>query len=361
MRPSFPRLAFLAVLALLVSVTSGVRAQTPTVLPLLRACTDGQAFSINDWGEIAGIQFFDLPEPPPTECDKIAVLWDRNGTPRALPPLDGDISSEIGSSFSRGNSINNHGAVVGSSIGSDRSRTAAQWGRNGLIKRVLPPLPSDTESFATAISAHGRVAGNSVGSDGSETAVVWDHNNDTPMALPPLPGDTESHAHGINPRGQVSGDSIGSDGSRTAVLWDRKGPPTALSPLPGDNESRAKGINARGQVVGFSFVRNGPSTPAVVWDHKGTPTALPPPTGHTGSSPNSINARGEVVGTSQSLVEGSTAVVWDRDGSPTALPNPPLTDFDIFHTEALGINARGDIVGTTFLEFGQRSLALVWR
>jgi len=167
MQPSLPRLAFLAVLALLVTVTSGAGAQTPTPLPPLPGDAASEGWGINDWGEVAG----NSVEHQLSGQILIftAAVWNRSGTPTALPPPDGLTESRVGT----GNAINNHGHVVGMSIrGGGNPDRAIVWDRKGTIMRVLPPLPGDTDSQAFAISAHGRVTGLSLGSDGSQTAVV---------------------------------------------------------------------------------------------------------------------------------------------------------------------------------------------
>ncbi len=88
------------------------------------------------------------------------------------------------------------------------------WDRDG-TPTALPPLVFDFVSRAFAINAGGEVAGRSFGN--GFTAVVWDVNG-TPTALPPLAGDTESEGQAINARGEVAGRSFGS-GTTTAVVW----------------------------------------------------------------------------------------------------------------------------------------------
>ena len=53
----------------------------------------------------------------------------------------------------------------------------------------------------------------------SETAVIWDRAGN-PTALPPLPGDTESFATGVNDRGDVVGTTSAGSFMNTAVIWD---------------------------------------------------------------------------------------------------------------------------------------------
>jgi uncharacterized membrane protein len=358
MKSSLPRFTFLAVLALLVSVSSVARAQT--ILPPLQGDNQSEAFSINNRGEVAGTSAFEGTFPFDDFIPN-AVVWDLNGNIiRVLEPLENDDDSAVG----EGNSINNNGSVAGRSIASDGTWTAVAWDRNG-VPTALLPLPGHTQSRAEGITTRGgfTVAGTSFG-DGSR-AVVWDLKGDgTPRALALLAGDTSSGATGINERGQVVGASVGG-GTATAVVWDRTGTPTALSPLPGDTSSVVSAINNAGQVVGTSIASDF-STTAVVWNPSGRsygmPTALPPlPGGGTQTSAAfAINNRGEIVGEAQASGE-FFAVIWDRDGTPTVLPglNACFGVFDV----AYGINARGDVAGRCFFDTGDPFLlrAVVWR
>ena len=71
--------------------------------------------------------------------------------PAALAPL-------AGHSDGAALAINDHGEIVGASVGAGEL-LAVRWDRRGR-SFVLPPLPGDRESEATAINAHGVVVGN---------------------------------------------------------------------------------------------------------------------------------------------------------------------------------------------------------
>jgi len=367
MQPSLPRLAFLTIFALLVTVTSGVRAQTPTVLPPLPGDNQSQAFWINDWGEVVGNSISEPPgNTPGGTITRTAVVWDSEGTPTALPPLEGDTDSFAGS----GNSINNHGHVAGFSRNDSGIKTAVVWDRNGTIIMVLPPLAGDIITTAVAISAHGRVAGESIDSGLSIRAVSWDQKGN-PTVLSQSGGSCSMGAlspNSINPRTMVTGGCKGVFG--IGVVWDRKGASDQLPPLTGFDGSDAFSINARGEVAGISFNTEGgrDSSTATVWDSKGTPSALPPLGGDTESSAFGINHRSVVVGKSEFRDEPgvggaarSTAVIWDRDGTPTALPfGSPGIEF----CEARGINKREVVVGYCLCESCDDPSplsAIVWR
>lgn len=88
-------------------------------------------------------------------------MWDRDGTPRALPPLAGDEDSVT-------TDINNYGQAAGYSVNVasfvDNEFTAVAWDRNGAVTALLP-LPGHTQSRAEGITTRGgfTVAGTSFG------------------------------------------------------------------------------------------------------------------------------------------------------------------------------------------------------
>jgi uncharacterized membrane protein len=109
-RVSFRGLTILSVLALLVTVTSGAGAQTPTALQPLDGDSSCTSSGINNRGEVAGT------------CVGVgggftALVWDRSGTPRALPPLDGGTEAVA-------QDINARGEVAGFSVASGGGLTA---------------------------------------------------------------------------------------------------------------------------------------------------------------------------------------------------------------------------------------------
>jgi uncharacterized membrane protein len=243
---------------------------TPSERAPLPGDQGSDASAINLRGEVAGTSLAVNVLGDITR--ESAVVWDRDGTPSERPPLPGDTDS-------RAFGINNHGQAVGESLRRGDlneglvSTAAVLWDRKGRPK-ALPPLPGDTESQAFAINAQGKVVGFGTlrNSDGiTFTAIVWDRKA-RPKELPPLPGDTDSIAFGVNARGEVVGESLLRDASgnitrTTGVLWDQKRRPKELPPQPGDTDSSASAINNRGEVVGTS--REGEfaeeTSTAVVW------------------------------------------------------------------------------------------------
>lgn len=229
--------------------------------------------------------------------------------------------------------------------------------------RVLQPLTGDTDSFATDINNRGQVSGRSEGA--TTTAVRWDRDGDA-MPLYPLEADRDSYGEAINNRGEVVGISRSGEDpcvrpadlveifKDTAVVWDGHGRRRVLQPLDGDVESRGYGINNRGIAVGISLGPRRPSDcgasfTAVIWDREGNPTPLPSPSTVLDETFGfDINNSGAVAGFNNTL-DGSAfnATVWNRRGVPTNLPTPYVNDLEL----ANGLNNRGDLVGTEFINF----------
>jgi probable HAF family extracellular repeat protein len=155
---------------------------------------------------------------------------------------------------------------------------AIEWGPAAGAKRVLPPLPGDATSAATAINEAGEVVGISgdcgvaVGRFSARHAVLW--LNGHPIKLPTLGGQGWNTPMAINNLGTVVGfsDTAGDvvNGKLTpnfqAFVW---APGTSIHQLPsfpGDVLSEATGINDFGQIVGTSFPAAGGSR-LVLWEN----------------------------------------------------------------------------------------------
>jgi probable HAF family extracellular repeat protein len=185
----------------------------------------------------------------------------------ALPPFPGGFNSYA-------TAVNNRGEIVGwaeNGVQDPTCNTALQtlqfraviWEKDGTMKE-LPPLPGDSTSAATAINDLGQVVGISgacgiaVGGVSAAHSVLW--QNGVPTEIPNLGGHTWNTPAAINNLGTVVGFSLpaGQDGTRNfeAFLWTRAGGLQRLGKLPGDIRAEALGVNEKNQVVGLS--RGGP-------------------------------------------------------------------------------------------------------
>jgi len=349
-------LSAIAASMMLFSLTSAALAQTPRELPPLAGDNGSEALAINDRDEIAGRSSRGAPDNTTS-----AVVWDRRGMPRALAFPKGLEFEAIGYA------INNRGEVAGTAWDGDTNSppSAFFWDRSGM-SHLLPRPDIGEDCFyvhVTGINNRGDVVG-WCGGDGRRqaTAVQWDREGH-PILLPPLPGDLNSMATAINYRGQVSGASFGEPTTvviRTAVRWTRRGVPQELPPLvEGYDQNIARAINNKGQVVGLNGASGADDDRIVVWDQHRNPSErttfeLGEDCAYPGAA--GISNIGEVVGTCTAYYQPtSMGVLFDRSG--TAFLLPPL-DGDT-KSLAWGINSLGHIVGRS--EGPSGTTAVVWR
>jgi probable HAF family extracellular repeat protein len=194
--------------------------------------------AINDSGEVAGVA---------NTANAIIpfISTPSRGTQR-IPLLPGD---KAGQAFS----INQFGNVVGYSSGPSGIR-AFLWMRGSGAVQNLGTLPGGSASKARDINDSNMVVG-TVRSASGDRAVLWTKVGNV-RDLGTLPGDTSSEATAINNAGDVVGYSNGPQGNR-AFLWTKTTGMQNLGVLPGGNFSRALHINDDGVVVGASTSSSG--------------------------------------------------------------------------------------------------------
>ncbi|MBV8371881.1 MAG: hypothetical protein JOY69_01350, partial [Candidatus Eremiobacteraeota bacterium] len=187
----------------------------------------------------------------------LGFSW-KNGVMTALQPLGGNNAQALG--------VNNDGQVVGVAETGVHDATCAApqqldysgvvWQRNG-TKIALPPIAGDTVSQAIAVNKAGWVVGASGPCGpvlniayGATHAVLW--QTGSAIDLGNLGGTALNAATAINDHGQIAGAS-GLPGNTTlhAFLW-QSGIMSDLGTLPGAVQSVAYGMNNQGQVVGNS-------------------------------------------------------------------------------------------------------------
>ncbi|MDB4871336.1 MAG: hypothetical protein JWL97_2340 [Gemmatimonadales bacterium] len=207
-------------------------------------------------------------------------------------------------------------------------------------------LPGDIASYGMAINDAGHAVGRSVPEggegifgDGSGRAFFW--ANGTMTALPGL-GGASSFPRAINISDEIVGYSQLPTGEYRAVRW-KNGVVTNLGTLPNTASSYAIGINASGQIAGYSRPSDGGLGRAWIWQN-GVMTDLGTLPGGIGAGARAINDAGQVAGVADgpSFPYGWRGFIW-QNGNMTALP-----DALGGHTEPLGMNAQGTVVGAAY-------------
>ena len=299
-------------------------------------------------------------------------------------------------------SINNHGQVVGDSTARSAGHHAFLW-QDGRITDIGLSHPN-RGSVARAINDKGQVAG-SLDVEGGRHAFLWERGRMRDLGTL---GGSVSSALALNNKGEVVGYSdlaprmvSGAVGNgpldkpwRLAMLWTERRGMTALGVFPNTFSSTATGINDNGVVVGTMVTVHPQAQPAVAWeDGKPRIIGYDYDPGGNDNQAGGINSRGQIAlqqmphssrtppydQYTPSSVNDAGQVVgsfWrssDSRGFPVSLPpedwGPEKTDhafvwqhgrvYDLntclsngagwLLTDARGINAKGQIVGTGFL------------
>ncbi len=217
-----------------------------TALPLLGG-NNGSANAINSRGQIVGNAETANPDPI-CSFDYLQVegaLWEK-GQVKELPPLSGD---PIGNAFS----INDNGQVVGATGCITGLIHAVLWQNGTPID--LGNLGGVSGNIAFDINNQGQVVGQSdLAGDTAHHAFLWQNGEMADLGtIHNLP---VSLADGINNKGQVAGfsqDLNGDTSSTVAWIW-QNGTMTDLNTLIAGNSPlfliEALGINDRGQIAG---------------------------------------------------------------------------------------------------------------
>jgi probable HAF family extracellular repeat protein len=337
-----------------------------SALPGFNGLNSATGFWVSDSGLTAGISengIDPLTGGPALE----AVLW---GTDNSLTDL-----GTLGGNESSANAVNNQGQVAGGALntipdpytsnfnfGGATQVHAFRWTRS----RGMEDLGTlgGTDSAAFAINARGQIAGWSFTnttvnpSTGLPTLDPFLWENGKMLDLGTL-GGTFGQAWALNNRGQVVGYSnLAGDIGDHAFLWDRTRGMQDLGTL-GGNTGGAGAINDAGDVVGGDSRADG-SGGAFLWSH-GVMTDLGTVGTASGSVALGINSRGQIVGTLfDNNGNESGGFLWEDGGPMVELSTlfTPHSDLQLDH--AFQINERGEIAARgTFSNGDTHSLVLI--
>jgi probable HAF family extracellular repeat protein len=347
--------------------------------------TNSRGSAINNLGWIAG--YSNLEE----DTSRHATLW-LYGFEFDLDTLGGPNSSVAWSS-----AMNNRGLIAGISqtttpeplgqrfscwvffpgpnnVGPTCRGVVWEWGEI----RPLPLLEGGNNSFATAVNNRGEVTGWSENGvvdpecDPESTQVlqfrpvIWGPGRDQIREMPLFGDDTSGTVNAINDRGQAVGISgacdqaVGRHSAKHAVLWEN-GTVKDIGNLGGPWWNTPTAINQRGDVVGFLGHPDDPDGPlqAFLWTKSGgmQPLGVLPGQApeHIHSEAYGINERGQVVGLSCDAEFNCRAFLWE-DGVMTDL-NELAPGYDGVLLQARDINDRGMISGIAFDPDSEESVA----
>ena len=261
----------------------------------------------------------------------------------------------LGDGSSQSFAINARGQIVGRAYTVDGNQHAVFWRESKGSPVELATLGAFFAN-ANAISDSGLIVGVSAASELSPPhAVLWSNSTSSAIDLGSFGGWSE--AHGVNAGGQIVGFAEAGGGYPHAAFWaDSNSLVVDLDPLGLASEAHA--INASGQIVGNAF-RND-TVHAAFWpDSSSLATDLGSLGGvdSGGSDALAINAAGQIVGWSGTDFGGQHAVFWANSSSPP-------TDLGIlaggYSSFAQAINASGQIVGfaSCTCTFGRH--AVIW-
>jgi len=298
--------------------------------------------SMNDNGVITGWRRADANRGTPKEV----FVWDATNGMEILP------SNGTDQSIAYAINANNH--VVGWTIGTDGTKTAAYWFKNDQNVWELISMGSlGGDSYAKGLNANGLAVGHAVQSDGSSTAFIWDVVTGMQPLL--LPDAVQSFAYSINDAAQIIGDYVGSDRVRRSFIWEEAEGAHDIVPLGGDGTRIwVTQINNDGTVAGGSQsaanVCNGwacwANYHAFVWDHFNEMRDLSE--NYFGNTwANSVNVQNIAVGAIYTY-PNPIAAIWEN-GIMDRLINLIDAEAGWFLSEATSINAGGQITGLGIL------------
>jgi len=254
------------------------------------------------------------------------------------PPPPGYAITEIGP-FEHTASVegmDDHGRVIGWSLGRDMKTFAFTWGADSGLKKLQSPDGVAGLCIPNDISNNGRVVGLLSEPASGSTAFYWDPEEG--MTLIEIPGAVQSSAEAVNSKGRVAGWFKTADGRMHAFVWDKAGGARDIGGL-GGKDAAARDINEKGWVVGSASLPGG-GYHAFVWDG-GTGMLDLGAIADANSSAVAVNDRGQVIGTFEAKgIEGG--FIWERSAG--------IKDLELPGRKALpaAINDSGRIIGVFY-------------
>jgi probable HAF family extracellular repeat protein len=223
-----------------------------TGLAPLPTGTRGEAFGVNNSGQVAGTSNILVPNPLVVNGfynEARATVWDSSGTPTNLGAFTSDANSR-----STATAINSSGVVVGSSATeSSGNMHGFVWPGTGAIQDI-GTLTGGSWSEARGINSAGDIVGSGGNSTDQTRGFLRLAGETTLTALAPFGTDTGSEANAIDDSGQIAGVSQGASYVPRAVRWVNSTPQLLGSLNASYIYDIVHGINNSHWIVGASMV-----------------------------------------------------------------------------------------------------------
>ena len=297
-------------------------------------------------------------------------------------------TSPFGYSFAQG--INDHGQVVGYSR-SDTGWHMFLWEEGEIVDLGIPEPGEPDFIWPRAINDKGQIVGTFRTSEVAQSAFMFDNGE---WIMIKQEGVYWSDARDINSRGEVLGWDFGQSTGLRTFIWSEEGfdyletPGVSMRPQRMNDRGEiialdfsgpvvgsirwdggeiteivsatggaveALGINDRGLVVGRLSESLGVDGRAFSWND-GELIELPG-LGGDWANAMAVNNKGLVVGSAEAVDGRSHAVLWN-DGQLTDLGTHPGQHHTSTGCTATDINARGQVVGYCWTDYGPR--AYLW-
>lgn len=312
------------------------------------------ANGITDSGHIVGMRNFG--------ADTHAAYWPDSQSPAV------DLGTLPGFDTSAASDINPRGEIVGVVGPEDEP---VYWASSRSAPVELPGVQEGFLGTAASINAVGQIVGSFITPDGA-LPVFWPNSNAAPIYLPMSNGFPNSLAGSINAAGNIFGDAWNADVTELhAVFWaSSTSAPVALAAPGGEFINTdfdlflptSQGLNNAGNMVGVAVNADFSELRAVFWASSASPAVI---LSTTGEFPNGtaegISDKGQIVGEAfNSDFSDLHAFMWPSSASPgidlnTVIPSDSGWELLV----ARGINNRGEIVGTGFLNGAQHAYVLI--
>lgn len=353
--------------------------------------TDLGTLSKSATASSAGLSVNNLANTPVPSSQLLAVGWSTGENTAAAVPFvwsrRGGMVAALGSVAATGqsNDVNSTGWYCGSVV----TRTSATRAPQAFLASTVSAAPVllagltlGSASSANALNETRTVVGASTDRAGNLRPVFWSSASRTPIAIGTLGGMT-GEALGVNNQLWIVGGSDNATGVRRAFVTvplnttpGAPGRPVDLGSLVRNGFSTARDLNSNGQIVGMSqFAASDVTlrvTRAVLWTYRPTPTPTPPTITNLGTLANTdrssdalgVNARGQVVGWSGTAANitpttaATRAFLWQA-GTMTDLNSLIDRNSGWQIVSAAEINDTGHIVGVGLLRDANSTRPLV--